>query len=120
MVYGSVIFPIKENDVPRCRDIACILKLPTGMEPVHAVRTQGEFWYHSTFQIPALLGAPRHKAGAPFHPAVKPVPAPVDVTAVALLRQRHLHDCPTTGSGGNSGPMSILWTKKVERLCCFF
>ena len=39
MVNCPVIPPIKEYYIPRCRDIACVLELPTGIEPVHTVRT---------------------------------------------------------------------------------
>ena len=39
MVDCPVIPPIKEYYIPGCRDIACVLELPTGLEPVHTVRT---------------------------------------------------------------------------------
>ena len=43
MVDCPVIPPIKEYYIPRCRDIACVPKLPTGMEPVHTVRHRENF-----------------------------------------------------------------------------
>ena len=66
--------PIKENNHARCRLNAVVRPLSTIFEPLDTVYTACEFWNDAVFDIAALVGAPAHKAGTPFHTALKAVP----------------------------------------------
>ena len=52
------------------------------------------------FAFPGLVIAPAHEAGAPFHPAVKAVPAPIRIAAhVSHLTLRQIHQSRIAGAG---------------------
>ena len=72
----TVIIPIKKDNTSCRWLIIPPLPLSVALKPIHTVRTEGILWYDSAFQITALLGTARYKAGTPFHTAVKTVPRP--------------------------------------------
>lgn len=92
-VLAVFIIPIKEDNVSRLRFIISSLPLTITLEPAYTVHTAGEFWNQTAVDIPALVGTPGHKAGAPLYSAVKAVPTPVGFSAfVTNLSQGHLHN----------------------------
>ena len=66
--------PIKEDNHARCRLDAVVGPLATVFEPLDTVHAACEFGNDAVFDIAALVGASAHKAGAPFHTALKAVP----------------------------------------------
>lgn len=71
---GAFVVPVKENDHAGGRLGRAVLPLLTAFEPLHASYATGKFRYNAAVDITALVGAPRHEAGAPFHTAFKSVP----------------------------------------------
>ena len=66
--------PIKEDNHTRCRFYTVVGPLATILEPLDAVHAACEFGNDAVFNIASLVGAPAHKAGTPFHTALKTVP----------------------------------------------
>ena len=66
--------PVKEDNHARCRLNAVVSPLVTILELLDAVHATCEFWNDAVFDIAALVGAPAHKAGTPFHTALETVP----------------------------------------------
>ena len=91
---GAAFFvPIKKYQVSRTWLIVAILPLAPVFKPIRAACASGELGDHPSVNVAALVGTPADKAGAPLHPAVEAVPAPVGLAAhVAHLGQRHGHD----------------------------
>ena len=75
------IVPIKENQVAGARLIAVALPKSPIFEPLGASDTPGKFRDHTCINIPALIGAPTDKAGAPLYMGVEAVPGPIELTA---------------------------------------
>ena len=93
------VVPIKEDDVAGARLIAAVLPQTAFPEPCHTRRTPCELRNNAVFDIAALVGAPGHKAGAPLHTGVKPIPRPIRHTAhIADLRQGHRYDLVVAGA----------------------
>ena len=88
------IIPIEKDDVAGARLVAVILPQPALLEPGYTLGRAGRKLRNNTgVDITALIGTPAHKAGAPFHPAVKAVPAPIGSAAcVPHLGKRHGND----------------------------
>lgn len=82
MVDCAISLPVEKDDSSCCRLIIPTLPLSVTLKPIYTVRTQGIFRYNPAFQIAALLGTPRYKAGTPFHTAFKTVPTPIGLTAL--------------------------------------
>ena len=59
--------PVKENNVARARFIAVILLESPVFEPLCAVDATGELGNHASVNIPALIGTPGYKTGAPVY-----------------------------------------------------
>lgn len=66
--------PIKEDKQTRCRFYTVVGPLATILEPLDAIYTACEFGNNTGVNIAALVGAPAHKSGTPFHTALKTVP----------------------------------------------
>ena len=93
MVNGAIPAPIKKDNVSGHRFIVSVLPLFLRFEPVHSVRAQGKLRDDPRLDVAALLRAPAHKAGTPFHTTTKTVPGPVGLSALLTdLRQCQLHD----------------------------
>lgn len=86
----AFVIPIEEDDHTWCRFDIVICPLATIFEPVDSVDTACVFGNYASLDIPALIGAPRDKAGTPLNTGTEPVPAPVGLTShIAKLRQRN-------------------------------
>ena len=68
MVSYAIAAPIEINDRTWSRNAVSILPLASGAEPFHAGGTVRMLGHNAGFNITALVGAPTHKTGAPFHP----------------------------------------------------
>ena len=77
MVGYAITLPIKEDDLTCRRFKITVLPKPPILEPLGTLHTACKFRDNTRFNIAALIGAPAHKAGAPFHTAAKTVPAPI-------------------------------------------
>ena len=88
------IIQVKEDDVAGARLVAVVLPQPTLLEPGNTLGRAGrKLRDNAGFNIAALIGAPAHKAGAPFHTAAKTIPAPVRFAAdIPHLGERHRND----------------------------
>ena len=67
MVSNPVAAPIEVNNRTGSRNAVPILPLASGAEPLHAGGTVGMLGNHTGFDVPALVGAPAYKAGAPLY-----------------------------------------------------
>lgn len=67
MVSYTIAAPIEVNDRAGSRDAVSILPLASGTEPLHTGGTVRVLWDHAGFDVPTLVGAPAHKAGAPLY-----------------------------------------------------
>ena len=84
----SLVIPIEKDNHAGGRFNIVFGPLATILKPVNAIYTACIFRANASFDITALIGAPRDKAGAPLNARAKPVPSPVGLTAnVAKLRQ---------------------------------
>ena len=70
----SLVVPIEVNYISWAGFIAVILPQAPVFEPIRAGDTARRFRDHASVQIPALVGAPTDKAGAPLHAGVEAVP----------------------------------------------
>ena len=87
---AAFVIPIEEDDHTWCRFDIVICPLASILEPVDTVDTACIFGNNTSLDIPALIGAPRYKAGAPLNARAETVPAPVGLTAhITKLRQRN-------------------------------
>ena len=66
--------PIKEYNVAGARLIAVILPESPVFEPLCAVDATGELGDHASVDIPALIGTPGYKAGAPVYMRAETIP----------------------------------------------
>ena len=66
--------PVKEDNIAWARLIAVILPESPIFEPLNPIDASSEFRNHTSVQIPALVGTPTDKTGAPFHTGAKAVP----------------------------------------------
>ena len=73
---AALIIPIEEDNHTGCRFDIVICPLATVLEPVDAVDASCVFGNNAGFDITALIGAPRYKAGAPLNARAETVPAP--------------------------------------------
>ena len=90
MVGYAIAAPVEVYDRARGRDAVSILPLASGAEPFHASGTVGVLGHSARLNITALLAAPTHKTGTPFHAGTESIPAPIRLTAyVSHLAQRH-------------------------------
>ena len=105
---GAFVVPIKKYQVSGARLIAAVLPLSPILEPIRAACAARKLGDHSSVNVAALVGAPADKAGAPLHPAVEAVPAPVRQAPDPLRlwqRERHEHrPPPADGREGDGGP----------------
>ena len=89
------IVPIKENQIAGARFIAVVLPKSPVLEPLGAGDTPGKLWDHACVNIPALIGTPTDKAGAPLHMVTEDVPRPLRriayVPKVKLLENKYGH-----------------------------
>ena len=86
----ALVIPIEEDNHTRSRFDIIICPLASILEPVDTVDTACIFGNNTSLDIPALIGAPRYKAGAPLNTRAETVPAPVGLAAhIAKLRQRN-------------------------------
>ena len=128
------VVPVEENDHTGRGINRVIRPLPAAAEPFNAADAPGKFRGSSRIKIPALVKAPRNKAGAPFHTGVESVPRPIGLSAhISDLRQRHLDDGiipgidavkdgrpqPAIFLGKQFGELLPLVGGKVEMLCHF-
>lgn len=65
MIDLHITGPVKKDDFSGFRYIASILPLPVLPELGGAIRAGREFRDNALFDISALVGAPRNKAGTP-------------------------------------------------------
>ena len=98
----SVPFPHKKDYISCLWNITCVLPLPILLKPFGPYGTFCKFGNCVTCNISALISTPAHKAGAPFLSAGKSIPAPVGVSPIAFLSQRHLHNRLAPGSRGDT------------------
>ena len=77
---ATLVIPIEEDNHAGCRFDIVIGPLTAILEPVDTVDTACVFGNNASLDIPALIGAPRYKAGAPFYARSETVPAPVGFT----------------------------------------
>ena len=70
----SLVVPIEVNYISWAGFIAVILPQAPVFEPIRAGDTSRRFRDHASVQIPALVGAPTDKAGAPLNAGVEAVP----------------------------------------------
>ena len=88
MVGVAAVVPVEEDDVSRGGGGAAVQPLVAVFEPVDAGFAPGEVRHDAAFDIAALVGAPRHKAGAPVHARGEAHIAPIGLAAhISYLRQ---------------------------------
>ena len=104
----TLVIPIKENNHSGDRLGRAVNPLSTVFEPLDAIDAACKLGNNSGINVAALVGAPRYKAGTPFHTAVKTVPRPVRLTAHKMcIRDRFYSICQVKGE-------RTLWTIKTE------
>ena len=92
-VLSIFIIPVEEDNHAGAGFKAVADPLAPAFEPLYTVDTAGEFGDDTGTDIAALIGAPTHEAGAPFHPFCKSVPTPIRFAAdVTDLGSRNFHD----------------------------
>ena len=90
MVCHTISSPVEVNYRAGSRDAVSILPLVSGAEPFHAGGAVGMLRDNAGLNITALVGAPTHKTGAPFHARTESIPAPIGLpTHIAHLTQCH-------------------------------
>ena len=67
MVGYAISAPVEVYDRAGSRDAVSLLPLTFGAEPFHAGGTIRMLGYNAGLNITALVGAPTHKTGTPFH-----------------------------------------------------
>src|SRR5699024_873527 len=77
VINTPVISPVKKNKISRGGNIAAVHELTTALKPFHTCRTQRKFRDNSRLNVSTLVSTPAYKAGTPFLPFCKSVPAPV-------------------------------------------
>lgn len=77
----AIGLPIEKDEIPGAGFVAVVLPQVTGLEPFLAGADACKLGYNPSFDIPAFIGAPGHKAGAPFHTTAETVPTPVRLAA---------------------------------------
>ena len=88
-----IVCPIKEDDHAGGRCFCSRQPLISLLEPIDAIRAEGELRADTTVNVAALIGAPGDETSAPFHTGFESVPAPVGLPAfVAELRLGHGDD----------------------------
>ena len=73
--------PLKEDNHSRLGGGAAGEPLAPVLEPLHAYAAAGELGDDPRVNVAALVGAPRYKNGAPFHPGAEAVPRPIGLAA---------------------------------------
>ena len=87
------VVPVEEDDHAGGRLDRVVGPLAACPEPVHTVLAAGVFRDDAVVYVTALVCAPGHKAGAPFHAGAEAVPGPECLsTGAADLRQGDLDD----------------------------
>ena len=71
---AALVVPIKVDDVAGAGFIAVVLPESPVFEPIRAGNTARRPGDHASVQIPALVGAPTDKTGAPLHTGIEAVP----------------------------------------------
>ena len=90
MICFSISLPVEEDNHAGCRFNGIIRPLATHLKPVGTIDTTVKLGDHAGINIAALVGAPRHEAGTPFHTTSKTIPRPVWLTShIADLRESH-------------------------------
>ena len=115
---GASAVPVEEDDVTGAGLIAGILPQPPLLEPLNGSLRAGKLGDYTGVDVTALVGAPADKAGAPFHPAVEAVPAPVGLTAhIPDLRQRHRDNLAVTSPEAieNGSPHTAVFLRQQLR-----
>ena len=77
----SLVIPVKEDNHSGDRLGRAVNPLSTVFEPLDAIGAACELGDNPGIDVAALVGAPRYKAGAPFHTASEAVPRPVRFAA---------------------------------------
>ena len=89
----SLVIPVKEDNHSGDRLGRTVHPLSTVFEPLDTIDAACKLGNNSGIDIAALVGAPRYKAGTPFHTASKAISRPVRLTAnIADLRKCHGDD----------------------------